>query len=388
MHFSGKLLVACLLILSSCAPLPKTPPVNLAGGERINIDYTCRLPDGSLAATSRKEVADDKAISKSPIFKELSVYLPADQCVPQPKTYPSLTSTMSFEEMLEVLLAHEALGAPINQLMTLTISGGLIPGIEGENRYLTLNRSYKRPRQITIPISKFEMSQKTSPVLGKEIKPSKSSGMKAVVSAIDGNVVTLTYSAEPGTVSTSFFGPETINQTADFLEIITYPQLNTILRSGGAIGKITEVNDKTYVVDYGHSFGFTPLTCEVMYSPFTSTDGLNWQHNLTSAKEESSKSGKPLFLHFHDQWSGPSRTFLNEILPNPKVLSAMNGFVRVRINGREHPELLKQYDVSTMPSVLIFDNHNNLLNKFSGTPEIDNLTTALQLIQFSKKEMP
>jgi FKBP-type peptidyl-prolyl cis-trans isomerase 2 len=264
MRFFGLFFFICTLTLSSCA----TPgvPVRLAGGERITIEYTCRTPDGKLAATSNKDVAGDGSNAHSLIFKKQPHYLPVNQTVPQPKSAPSISHTMAFEQMLELLLAREALGAPLLQPMTLTISGELIPNIDGNDRYLTLNRSYSQQRQITKSRSEFEKIQKNAPEVGNQINTGMP-GLKAVVTAVDGDVITLKISAEPGSTRNSFFGPETIiSQDDEFLKIKTNPQLNVLLRSGDAIGKITEVNDTTYVVDYGHSFGFTPLTCEVMYS--------------------------------------------------------------------------------------------------------------------------
>ena len=35
--------------------------------------------------------------------------------------------------------------------------------------------------------------------------------------------------------------------------------------SKSLIGKITEVTEDTFVVDYGHTFGFTPLTCQTVF---------------------------------------------------------------------------------------------------------------------------
>jgi FKBP-type peptidyl-prolyl cis-trans isomerase 2 len=381
MQFFRLFFFICALTLCSCAP--SVVPTRLVGGERIHIDYTCRTPDGKLAATSIKDEAEDKSTGHSSIFKKQPHYLPADRTVPKPKSSPNISHTMSFEEMLEQLLARESLGAPLSQPLSLTISGELIPNIDGDDRYLALNRSYNQRREITTSRSKFEMIQKTAPVVGKQINTGKP-GLTAVVTAVDGDAVTLKYSAEPEATSNSFFGPETISQDNEFLKIQTNPQLNTLLRSGDAIGKISKVNDKTYVIDYGHSFGFTPLTCDVVYRPFTSPDGLNWHHELQTAKEESSQTGTPLLILFHDLWNAPCRTFISEILPNPQVVKAMRGFVHARINAREFPELLQQYNVPDVPTILIFDNQGKLLQGFTGLPETDKLASTL--LQFSKKQ--
>ncbi|MBV5305323.1 MAG: thioredoxin family protein [Desulfobulbaceae bacterium] len=369
----------CSLVLSGCTTASVATRQQIQPGERIYIDYTCRTASGELAATSRKETAEDKTLAHSPLFAALNNYLPANELVPDPQQLPPLTPTMCFEEMLELLLARQAAGAPIKTPQTLTVEGELIPGLSSGDRYLSMNRSFQKKRRVTIPIHKFEESFKSSPLIGKTIATTEP-GMSVTVEAIDGDKVNLRYSAEPGAAFPSPFGPGIITQTEDSFDIKTDAKENTILRSGSMIGKITGVDENSFVVDYGHSTAFTPLTCEVVFQPLNGTAGLSWLDNLDQAKEESRRTGKPLMVHFHDQWNSANRTLLATILPDPRVVAAADGYVRVRMNTLDRITMLRDYRVATIPAILIFDSQGNELQRFIGVPKVDEFVDGLEKI--------
>lgn len=370
----------CSLTFYGCAGQGTIPQTAMKGGEWINIEYTCRTPSGELAATSLSDVAEDASIAHSPLFSTLNNYLPAIETVPLPQEEAKpLAKTMCFEEMVELLLARQALGASINTTHHIVLDGELIPGISGGDRYLTMNLAYLTDRKKTVPLAEFKESFKSVPVPGKRYD-SEIAGLTAVVNALEGENVIMTYDAASGTFLPSPFGNEMITQIGDNLEFRTDTKTGLLVRSGPAIGNVTEVNDSTFVIDYGHSFGFTPLTCETVFRPYTSPDGQNWYNNLNIAAEESKKSGKLMLVHFHDQWSGPSRSFLTKILPDPKVIAATRGYIRVQINTVNRLSLLQKYEVTTFPSVLVMDSQTRILKKYSGLPDVNQFANGLQKI--------
>lgn len=374
----------CLLTFYGCTDQFHSSHPVLTGGERINIEYTCRTPNGDLAATSRRDVAEDSSLSLSPLFSPLNNYLPAPATVvhPQEPAIP-LAKTMCFEEMLEQLLARQAFGKPIGTPQTLTLPGELIPNITDGDRFLNMNLAYQTDRKVTVFLDEFKESFKTAPEIGK-LYQADITGLSATVNAVDGDNVIMTYSAAPGTFIPSPYGQETITQIGDKLEFRTDTKKGLLVRSGPAIGMVTEVNDTTFTIDYGHSFGFTPLTCEVVFQPYTSPDGQNWLNNLNYAAEESSKTGSYMLVHFHDQWSGPSRTFLTQILPDPNVIAATSRFIRVQVNTVDRLSLLQKYDMTIIPTVLVIDSHGKIIKKFSGLPTSDEFADELEKILANK----
>jgi len=378
MRFSLPALL-CTLVLSSCTATDIAPKQQVHTGERIIFDYTCRTANGELAATSRKTVAEDPGQIHSPLFAPLNTYLPGYERVPDPQQVPALSQTMAFEEMLELNLVRQAPGAILDTPQTITVEGELISGITSRDRYLTMNRSFQKKRRVSIPVSKFEETFKSTPVIGNTIATG-TPGISVTVQALADDKVEILYHAEPGAAFPAPFGPGIITQTDETFEVKTEAKVDSIVRTASMIGRITGVDETSFVVDYGHSSGFTPLTCEVVFQPFTGPGGQVWLDNLDTAKAESRRTGKPLLVHFHDQWNSANRTFLATILPAPKVVAATSGYIRVRVNTLDRITMLREYQLATIPSVLIFDSEGKELQRFIGVPKVDEFADGLQKI--------
>jgi thioredoxin-like negative regulator of GroEL len=101
---------------------------------------------------------------------------------------------------------------------------------------------------------------------------------------------------------------------------------------------------------------------------------------MDAAKNESRQSGKPLFIHFHDQWSGPNRKFISEVLPAPKVVAALGPYIRVQVNTTINISMLQEYGITTIPSVLILDSEGKELQRFIGVPKVEEFTDGLEKI--------
>lgn len=365
---SASVCLICSLALSGCTTLSASPQhQRVQAGDRILIEYTCLTANGELAATSRKSVAADPAFPHSSLFAPLRNYLSGNVIAPEPAKCQPLNQDMAYEEMLERLMSCQAPGTPYDQPQSLTVEGSLIAGISGNERFLTMNRSFTENRQVTIPVSNYEKRFKTTPQPGNTIDTGRP-GLSATVQAVENDKVTMRYNAESGAFKPSVFGTAIITQTDDTLEFKTDAKLNTIVRSNSMIGRISDVTDTTFVVDYGHSSGFTPLTCEVIFKSFTGTDGLRWHVNLEDAKEESRRTGKPLLVHFHDQWNSANRTFLSTILPAPRVVAALNGYIRVQIDTMTNTTTQREHRLSTIPSVIVLDREGKELQRFIGGP--------------------
>jgi len=374
-------LLGAALAFSGCAKSPFPSSATVKPGENIAIEYTCKSPDGKLAATSSQTVAEDPGQTFSPLFTPLNNYLPACEGVPGPQAVQPLHPKMGYEEMLEKLIARQAADAPLGTPQNLTIAGELIPGIGGGDRYLQLNRTTRKKRLQSLPVTRFEAAFGATPVVGIRYDSPAQPGMSATVENMEGDRVVILHSAEPGTTLPTHFGRQVVTQTGDTLEFRTDATVGSIIRNSGMIGRISKVDEQTIEIDYGHSSGFVPLTCEVVYQPCSSPDGLDWYDNLELAREESRRSGKPLLIHFHDQWSSPCREFLARVLPDPAVIEAMNGYVRVRINSINRPELAKQYSVTTVPAILLYDRQGTLKGTITDLPKVEKLVEELRKVQ-------
>jgi len=374
-------LLGVTLALSGCARPAFLPSAKVKAGENISFAYTCKAPDGKLAATSVKAVAENPEQSFSPLFAPLNNYLSACEKVPPPGHYPPLHLKMGYEERLEKLIVRQAADAPLGAPQTISVAGELIPGIDDGDRFLLLNRTISEERLQSMPVDRFESVFGATPVIGIKYDSRIEPGISATVEKMEGDEVVILKSAEPGTILPSHFGPRTVTQTDDTLELRTDATIGDITRTSGLTGRISKVDDEIIEIDYGHSSAFIPLTCEVAFAPCSSTDGLDWTEDLDQAKKQMRQSGKPLLIHFHDQWSSPCRELLAKVLPDPKVIDATSGYVRARINSINKLKTLKLYGVSTVPTIQLYDSQGNLKSTITGLTAAEKLVEELRKIQ-------
>lgn len=261
----AKFLLPMIFVLTGCVAVqPGTEAHLLVPGEAIRIDYTCQTPEGALVASTDTS-APASGQTLSPIFIQQKVAQAKSYTVPDQVGSIAVEQTMPMEEKIERYLLRQAAGKPAGENVELTIQGEVFAG-EGGDRYLPMRRKFWKKRRVAIPKNAYERSFGCAPEVGLD-KETKISGLSAKVLAITGDQVEVLYSAKPGTHLFSIFGDQTVTQTDEKLEMYTEAREGALLRtSTSLIGKITDVTAEGFVVDYGHAFGFTPLTCQTVFT--------------------------------------------------------------------------------------------------------------------------
>ena len=78
--------------------------------------------------------------------------------------------------------------------------------------------------------------------------------------------------AQPGSVVDTPFGKGTIKENEKNYEIVIDASVGHLVRSQGLVGRVSEVQDRTIVIDYGNPFGGETLSCDVKVEPAPSAD--------------------------------------------------------------------------------------------------------------------
>ena len=78
-----------------------------------------------------------------------------------------------------------------------------------------------------------------------------------------------------------------------------------------------------------------------------------WRHDLAAATSEARQSGKPLFLYFTASWCGPCQEMRRTTWSNASVERALQGYVPVKIDVDEHPDLVQRYHVEPIPAFIV-----------------------------------
>jgi FKBP-type peptidyl-prolyl cis-trans isomerase 2 len=87
------------------------------------------------------------------------------------------------------------------------------------------------------------------------------------VASVSENEVLIRYFVQPGSVVDTPFGKGTIRENEKNYEIVIDAAAGNLVRTGGLVGRISEVRNDSIVLDYGHPFGGETLACDVRVEP-------------------------------------------------------------------------------------------------------------------------
>ena len=80
-----------------------------------------------------------------------------------------------------------------------------------------------------------------------------------------------------------------------------------------------------------------------------------WRTDLDSARREAIAAKKPLFIEFSAAWCPDCQQMQTQTWTEPDVGHAMTGFIPVQIDFDANLELVKQFDVKSIPALFVVD---------------------------------
>ena len=92
-----------------------------------------------------------------------------------------------------------------------------------------------------------------------------------------------------------------------------------------------------------------------------------WRDSWQAAQEEAKQANKPLVLEFYMEGCSHCQRLHQETHADQAVATALNTrFIPVRLEGRSHMDIVKQYHVTGAPTTIIFAADGQELHRFAG----------------------
>jgi uncharacterized protein YyaL (SSP411 family) len=94
---------------------------------------------------------------------------------------------------------------------------------------------------------------------------------------------------------------------------------------------------------------------------------INWRDNWNSALEEAQKVNRRILLELYMDGCPHCARLHNETHGDAEVAQTLNStYVPVRLEGRKHMEIVKQFNVTGAPTTLVLTPDGKELHRFPG----------------------
>ena len=117
--------------------------------------------------------------------------------------------------------------------------------------------------------------------------------------------------------------------------------------------------------------------------PSTSTQ-IVWLKDFQQALSKSKETGKPVFVDCFAEWCVWCHKMESDVYSDSKFVNLAGNYVMLRIDiedGAEGSRLAANYNVETLPTLLVVDSSGSLINRIGGFLKTDELIDDLSKMQ-------
>lgn len=121
------------------------------------------------------------------------------------------------------------------------------------------------------------------------------------------------------------------------------------------------------------------VLCTMVALPAAAAE-IRWETDLARATAAAKQANKPMLLEFWAKWCAPCAVMDNEVFSDPRVMTAMNGVLPVRVDMDRQEVTARKYEVEATPTFVFTDSHGNELFRHTGLLMADRLLPLLEAL--------
>ncbi len=110
----------------------------------------------------------------------------------------------------------------------------------------------------------------------------------------------------------------------------------------------------------------TVLAGFALTSPLQARDDSGWLRDHTAALKQAKAKQQPVIIDIYAPWCGYCRKLQREVYPASEVRAITDKFVRVRVNGEEHRDVMRKYGVRAFPTIVFLDANGGEIDRING----------------------
>jgi FKBP-type peptidyl-prolyl cis-trans isomerase 2 len=252
-------LLAVLLIFSMATGAGAAEAIK--AGEKVRVDFACRLQNGELAAATDPGLSDRPDVARAGIFKKRANAEPLVITAGRDEAVYGKPGRRGFEGEIVAKLAEAVVGMQPGEGRTIELSSAVQKDLPPGERFLDMNPVRARPKELRMTRDAYQSRTGKEAAVGQgyTVDPA----LPGKVASVSGEEVVIAFSAEPGSSVETPLGMGTVRDAGNRWEIAIDAKVGGLVRSGNMVGRIVAVEERIINIDYGHPFGGEVLNCDV-----------------------------------------------------------------------------------------------------------------------------
>lgn len=239
-------------------------PYRAIEGDTLLADYTCFLENGEIASTTVRQIAEDTTQKKSVVFVKRDSFGPIEIKVGEEedcKDYKKNKELDQFETVLKNLMSQAVVGLSIGEPHRVELRATERKDVRESERIISLARVRKAPKELRMDRDQYVLQMKKKPEVDQHVDfyyP-----LEGKVMSVKESEVVIGFTPASEEFVEGPFGKIRVKDRGDHFELETMAQKGRLVRTGPIVGRIAEVGDTSFTLDYGHPFGGQKLICDV-----------------------------------------------------------------------------------------------------------------------------
>lgn len=243
-------------------------PDLIAVGQTVEILYACRLENGEIVSSTDIDTIhllqqDPFSVFIGPGLTENVVIQAGEDALSVNRN--SRDKLRDFQAVLKNEIGKKIIGVEPGKTIGMSFATEDTPELLPDERFILMAKRLIRPKQKTLSPASFQREEMESvPTIGKDMTRSTEPWLKAKVTGVDESSVTVSYSADVGETVKTLYGPALVSENETHYLIDIDATVGKLVRAGGFLGRIVDVNEETFTIDFGNAFGGEKICCDVV----------------------------------------------------------------------------------------------------------------------------
>jgi FKBP-type peptidyl-prolyl cis-trans isomerase 2 len=248
-----------MTVIMGCAGL-NIKENSVRSGDRVTLNFTCRLQNGSIAATTIGEIAGIPGDRRSSVFRERKAEGPLRIIAGGNEAVYGRPGHRGFEGEIVAKVAEVVVGMEVGETRQVTVTAErAVP--EKEEPIIQVARVRHRPKEVRMAPDAYRERAGKAAEVGQ--KYTLDPAIPGHVVRVDQNEVVVRFEPQAGAMVDTPFGKGTVRDAGSRWEIHIDARPGSLVRTGAMVGRIVGVDKRLITVDYGHPFGGEALRCDV-----------------------------------------------------------------------------------------------------------------------------